>query len=186
MTENSPLIKVYDDFISPSYQHVIKDFISSPDTHWIYQDNMDQSDRGYSQFVHGIFDDQDNVNDHLLHNLLCGLLSKIKDEICPTAYHYRSRAILQVPIPNAPKHYAPHIDNSNPNAISFIYYPHQSSGDTYLFNHMDGILDVTTPKQGRLIQFPSNCRHAGSPPVDGRRMLININFLNTPTVKYKS
>mgnify|MGYP003133354446 FL=1 len=178
--------KVYDDFISSTYQYVIKEFIESPETHWHYQPYMDDNNAGYSQFVHAVFDKEENINDHLLHNLICGLLSKIKDELCPQAFHIRTRAILQTPIPNPPKHYNPHIDTSNNLGISFIYYTHDADGYTYLIDKNNNVLDSVTPKQGRLIMFPSNQLHAGSPPKEGRRMLLNTNFLNSPNINYNN
>ena len=176
--------RVFDDFITPTYQCVIRDFIMSPETHWCYQPYMDENNKGYSQFVHAVYDKEQNINDHLLHNLICGLLSKIKDELCPQAYHYRTRAILQTPVPDKPEHYIPHIDNSNNNAYSFIYYPRDATGNTFMFDDNHNILDSVTPKQGRLIMFPSNVLHAGSPPTIDRRLLLNINYLNTPSINY--
>ena len=172
--------EVFDDYRTPTYQEIIRDFICSPETHWCYQPHMDESNKGYSQFIHAIYDKSENVNDHLLHNLICGLLSKIKDDFCPKGYHYRTRAVLQTPVPNRPHHYTPHIDNSSKNAVSFIYYPHDVDGDTYLIDMKNNILDSVSPKQGRLIKFPSYQLHAGQPPTIGRRMLLNINYLNTP------
>ena len=53
-----------------------------------------------------------------------------------------------------------------------------------MFDHNHNILDSVTPKQGRLIMFPSNVLHAGSPPTTDRRLLLNINYLNTPSINY--
>ena len=74
--------------------------------------------------------------------------------------------------------------------MSAIYYPTDSTGDTYLFEesdindnvvidrfkHLWEPIDSVTPKKGRVILFPSNNYHAGSPTTSDRRLLININF----------
>ena len=81
-------------------------------------------------------------------------------------------------------------DATNTGGVSAIYYPTDATGDTYLFNEYDindkveidrfnhtwEPVDSVSPKKGRLITFPSNHYHAGSPTTSDRRMLININF----------
>ena len=48
---------VYDDIISPTYQDVIENLLSSPDVSWSWQDSMDDGGYGgYPQFVFDIFD----------------------------------------------------------------------------------------------------------------------------------
>ena len=39
-------------------------------------------------------------------------------------------------------------------------------------------IDRISPKKGRLIVFPSNYYHAGSPTDSQRRVLINFNFMS--------
>jgi len=99
----------------------------------------------------------------------------------------RIRAILQTPLANPPKHYIPHTDDIGNEFWSAIYYVNDATGDTYLFDKkMDEVdnpidwrwnySDSVSPKKGRLIIFPSQHFHAGSPPKSDRRMLLNFNF----------
>ena len=96
-----------------------------------------------------------------------------------------------VAIPNPPLHYVPHTDcqESKNDVWSAIYYPHDSTGDTFLFeeqvdevsmcerrSHEWKYIDRVSPKKGRLILFPARQYHCGSPPEKDRRMLINFNF----------
>lgn len=198
--------RVFDDFISPTYQNEIEEGLSSSKTLWLFQPNMDygKDDFGnpdtikkeqevsnkYSQFVLEILG-MGNVANGPLHYALLGLTSKITDEFVPGYKNYRTRGILQTPIPNSPTHYIPHTDclHSSNDIWSFIYYPHDATGDTFLFHEqVEDVemedrrdynwkyIDRVSPKKGRLIMFPSRQYHAGSPPLSDRRMLINFNF----------
>lgn len=201
--------RVFDDFISSTYQNEIEEGMSSSKTMWLYQDNMDYGkddfgdsnviqyeqtvDDKYSQFVLEILG-MGNIANGPLHYALIGLTSKIVDEFIPNYKNYRTRGILQTPVPNSPKHYVPHTDcmHTQNDVWSFIYYPHDATGDTFLFaeqiedvsmgNRRDyewNYIDSVSPKKGRLIMFPARQYHAGSPPTKGRRMLINFNFSMT-------
>ncbi len=189
--------QVYDDIISPTYQDVLESLISSPDLPWNWQDSMDNlpssSDTksgGYPQFIRDIFNNG-QVFDNVLYHATLGLVSTVVDDLIPGYHLVRTRWILQTPRAEDIKHYPPHTDATNTSGVSAIYYPSDSTGDTYLFNECDindkveidrfnhkwEPVDCVSPKKGRLIVFPSNNYHAGSPTTSERRMLININFM---------
>mgnify|MGYP002885726237 FL=1 len=189
--------KVFDDIISPTYQDVFEELMSSQDLPWKWQNSMDYPitdstnpySGGYPQFNCDIFNNGQIFETGLYH-LTIGLLSKIVDDIIPGYYPTRLRAILHTPRAEDIKHYPPHTDATNTGGVSAIYYPTDATGDTYLFNEYDindkveidrfnhtwEPVDSVSPKKGRLITFPSNHYHAGSPTTSDRRMLININF----------
>lgn len=201
---------VIDDFISKSYQDEILKGLGAHSTPWLYQPNMDYgpedarvnpqitdtvafeqaTEEKYSQFVLEILG-MGNIQNGPLFYALLGLTCKITDDLMPGYRGYRTRGILQTPIPNAPLHYVPHTDcqESKNDVWSVIYYPHDATGDTFLFEEqVDDVdmsqrrlydwkpIDQVSPKQGRLIMFPARQYHAGSPPKKDRRMLINFNF----------
>ena len=181
---------VYDDIISPTYQDVIENLLSSPDVSWSWQDSMDDGGYGgYPQFVFDIFDNG-KAFDNAIYYSLIGLLTKVVDDIIPNYHPIRIRGILHTPRVDSCRHYPPHVDTTAAGGISAIYYPTDSTGDTYLFdesvindnvvidrlNHLWEPIDSVSPKKGRLIIFPSNYYHAGSPTTSDRRLLININF----------
>jgi len=185
--------QVFDDFISPTYQGLINDIIEHPDQKWLYQPNMDNdvddnTELQYSQFLIEIQGTDSSVHFQLFHSLY-GLIGKIVDELLPNYQPTRIRCILQTPTPNAANFYLPHTDGGHEEGYSLIYYPIDATGDTYLFNEMFNSppqnartqyhwnpIDSVTPKQGRLVMFPSHQYHAGSSPNSKRRMLINLNF----------
>ena len=77
----------------------------------------------------------------------------------------------------------PHVDTSDPNCISMVYYVNDSDGDTRLFNKTleDGFLDMdmivsNSPKKGSAIIFPSNKFHCSSIPVDSKKRIV-LNFV---------
>ena len=202
--------KVYPDFVGKYYQREIEAGLMQYNQPWLYQPNMDYgigddnlmgipkqevemelgNDKKYHQFVLEILN-MGQIHHGPVHYSLMGLVSKIQDEIIPNHTNYRTRGILQHDIADRPMHYLPHTDvhKTERDVWSFIYYPHDCTGDTYLFketiddismgdrrNHDWYPIDQITPKAGTLIQFPSRQFHAGSPPFKGRRCLINFNF----------
>ena len=190
--------QVFDDIISPTYQDVIESLMSSPEVPWNWQDSMDYphssndtKSGGYSQFICDIYNNG-QIFDTALYHVTIGLLSTVVDDIIPGYHPVRLRAILQTPRAEDIKHYPPHTDATNTGGVSAIYYPTDATGDTYLFNEYDindkveidrfkhkwEPVDSVSPKKGRLILFPSNHYHAGSPTDSERRMLININFFS--------
>jgi len=188
---------VIDNFISKNYQEKILDGLGHYSTPWLYQEDMDygfpdgsidteNTYQKYSQFVIKIMGGDTKPGPFFY--ALMGLTSKIIDDLMPGYHEHRTRGILHTPMPNPPLHYVPHVDSED-DLWSAIYYPHDATGDTFLFeeqfNDVDMAqrrlhdwkpIDQVTPKQGRLIMFPANQYHAGSPPKTDRRMLINFNF----------
>ena len=60
--------------------------------------------------------------------------------------------------------------------ISMIYYVDDSDGDTLFFDP-DGKETRVTPKEGRIVWFPSYSLHGGTPPeVSKKRIIINFIF----------
>jgi len=188
--------KVFDDFVSPTYQDVIEQLLSSPEIPWSWQDSMDyrvgdKRGGGYPQFTVNVFEDG-KIWDTSLYHTMIGLMSKVVDDILPDYRPVRIRGILQTPIKDDIVHFPPHTDTTDSGGFSAIYYVTDATGDTYLFQERDindeiGIdnrfehqwspVDKVSPKKGRLIVFPSNYYHAGSPTKDERRVLINFNFM---------
>tara|TARA_B100001564_G_scaffold177076_1_gene148892 strand:- start:399 stop:995 length:597 start_codon:yes stop_codon:yes gene_type:complete len=188
--------KVFDDFISPTYQNVIEQLLLSPEVPWNWQESMDyktgdKRGGGYPQFTVNVFEDG-KIWDTSLYHTMIGLMSKVVDDILPDYRPVRIRGILQTPIKDDIVHFPPHTDTTDSGGFSAIYYVTDATGDTYLFQERDindeiGIdnrfehqwspVDKVSPKKGRLIVFPSNYYHAGSPTKDERRVLINFNFM---------
>ena len=89
----------------------------------------------------------------------------------------RAKANLQtsnVKIKNN-KHSSPHVD-MNENHFVILYYVNNSQGETFLFKK-NKIWKKINPKQGRVLIFNGNIKHAAGYPVDNQiRVVKNINI----------
>ena len=156
--------KVFDDFISKTYQDELLKGVGAPSTAWLYQPNMDYgpedarenpgitntvafeqaTEYKYSQFVLEILGMGQIQNPALFYALL-GLTCKVTDELIPSHRGYRIRGIHQTPIPNSPLHYIPHTDcqESKNDVWSAIYYLNDATGDTFLFEEQIDDVSMT-------------------------------------------
>jgi len=88
-----------------------------------------------------------------------------------TLEFHRIKANLLMPWPNAPRFHPPHNDTDRPNAVSCIFYLHDSDGDTYFFGDDNR---TVTPKANRAVLFDAYHKHCSSNPINNdRRMIIN-------------
>ena len=73
-------------------------------------------------------------------------------------------------------HY-PHIDDSEENVYTALYYVNDGDGDTYFFDNELKITNTVTPKKGRMVLFNSNQLHSSSSPVrNEHRIVMNTVF----------
>ena len=191
------MINLVDDFIPLSYQNLIEKTITDNNMPWRWLEHMDTDYEGYSGQFNDIYQEDEEpfrTESAELYYTLGALLCKIQDEILPEYQYYRIRGVMQTPHPTSPKHFIPHVDWSTSGEKSVIYYQHDTTGDTYFFKEEELYnrklriknkkdykwepIESVSPKKGRLVVFNSHQYHAGSAPVSGRRLLININYLN--------
>jgi len=184
--------KVYDNFLVPSYANYLETLMLSKSIRWEYQDHMDHDD-SYPQEVLGILDEGYAIAHSIMYYTLAGVIGQIIDELMPDQHPVRIRGVKQHSISDNIQFYPPHTDMTDDGGYSLIYYPTDCTGDTYLFGEKDindvsfvenndtsnynwEPIDHVSPKKNRIIVFPSNNYHAGSPPSE-MRYLINFNFL---------
>lgn len=101
----------------------------------------------------------------------------------------RCKANINLPIDGQTdgSFYTPHVDDPEllglENFVTAIYYVNDSSGDTVFFcldkNGELTELQRVTPKKNRLVYFDGSILHAGSPPISGKRIVLNMDFLST-------
>ena len=204
--------KVFDDFLPPTYVNLLESLFSCeekiPGIDWQFQKHMDDAESGYPQYLVGIYCDggdnpnsnllnENNVGSKIIYYTITGLISYIMDAIIPEYVPDRIRGVKQYTIEDSIAFYPPHTDTLDDGEISLIYYPTDCTGDTYLFKEFDienkvkydrfehnwEPTDRVSPKKGRLIMFPSNYYHAGSPPDRDFRTLINFNFLHKDIIR---
>jgi hypothetical protein len=89
-----------------------------------------------------------------------------------------------LPLSKEDKHHYIHIDNIISHHV-FLYYLHDSDGDTLFFNKRRGdsddnmqIIDRVSPKVGKAIMFDGLQFHSSSPPKETAfRSVLNIDFI---------
>lgn len=78
----------------------------------------------------------------------------------------------------------PHIDTTEPDFITLLYYVNDSDGDTFVFNekypsasHTVTIQDRISPKKGKAVLFDSSIYHSSSNPTSHNvRVVLSIVF----------
>jgi len=76
-----------------------------------------------------------------------------------------------------PLYHYPHIDDSEEDVMTAIYYVNDSDGDTYFFDNDLKITNTITPEKGRMVLFDSNKFHSSSSPIDNDyRIVMNTVF----------
>lgn len=101
----------------------------------------------------------------------------------------RCKANINLPINNQTdgSFYTPHVDDPDllgaEDVVTAIYYVDDCSGDTVFFcldeNGELTELQRVAPKKNRLVYFDGSILHAGSPPISGKRVVLNMDFLST-------
>lgn len=71
--------------------------------------------------------------------------------------------------------YSIHVDQTNPNCLSLLYYVIDSDGDTFFYDEQKNVVNQYSPIKNNLVYFNSTILHKPSPPIfNKRRIVINI------------
>ena len=182
------MIRIFDGIIPNSLSDKIEEGFMHDDTNW----NLAAGAGGYSNIV--IKDSQYILDTHqMYHSLvadnqpmsqltsiaLCVMFFLDAETGIFCDYIMRAKANLLFPLfENNKQYHPPHIDHTDPKALSMVYYINDSDGPTRFFDNDGNIIQTVQPKKGRLVLFPSNIAHASSCPIQTpRRMVINYVFL---------
>jgi predicted 2-oxoglutarate/Fe(II)-dependent dioxygenase YbiX len=71
---------------------------------------------------------------------------------------------------NTQSHHPWHQDVPTTGYTSVIYYANDAQGET-LFK--EGTVNSVKPKKGRMVLFPSDMLHCGSPTTSAKRLVVN-------------
>ena len=181
-------IEVVDNFLPERYFLEIQSLFENQYVNWFHSpstttDNLEIPGVIDSQmFYHNILFNKDkSVLYNIFHPFHYFIESIAKYKVNEM---HRIRANFTFPIPGFTQENfnTPHCD-ANTNLISALYYVNNSDGDTYFFDKFKGddvkdlnILKKVSPKENRIIFFPSNQYHAGSNPIDNNKRIV-INFM---------
>ena len=186
------MIYVIDNFIPTSYLHEMQEHIVSPWQEWYYQDNISLIEKkgkfghfGFNQCLKPV--NQDYL-DHYTARLLKPLVLLIQETArCKNVI--RSRLDLTT-YQGESKILEPHIDFSDREHISSIFYIIDSDGNTVIYNEKYKMGDPDyfqlenltiqkeiKPKANRLLIFDGFYVHTGHTPGEHNcRILLNSNF----------
>lgn len=188
-----------DEFIPKAFQNTIEDILLSENSFPVYfnkktvtyiegGDNSDlywdKNTKDAPQFVHAIVKNECQTSEYwsVLRPMLYFLIAKVDKELvvdrCKINVNYPHSAFKEK------EYYPPHKDPSQSKSYSAIYYVNDSDGDTLFFKEplehkFDGEYEViqrVTPKKGKLVFFPSNVVHCGTPPRQSDVRCV-INFI---------
>jgi len=180
------LIRILDNFLTPSYADLLEQKIGSHDQPWFYM--CDSTDGEVSEildkppsysFSYNIWSYEMGMIDTPLSNMMMPFIHQLMDEI-GTRGLIRCRLDMTLHHPANVLH-TPHTDFSIPH-VTCIYYVNNSDGDTLIYNEKEDCGEFTikkrvSPKKNRLIIFDGDQYHTGHSPVKYRnRILINTNF----------
>lgn len=139
-----------------------------------YRSNLTKNE---PQFIHVFFNDLKINSDFFV--LVRPLLLKINELIGLNYNLLNCKLNLNVQSNDFGKenYYAPHVDFTQKDCITAIYYVIDSDGDTLFFDDNFNITDRVNPKKNKLVIFDTAIIHAGQAPSTYKtRMLLNINF----------
>ena len=142
---------------------------------WLPKISKQKNVEEYVKFVH-IFSEGDKNSSkysEIITSMIKVILQKFKlNEL----QIIRAKANLQTSNTKTKKnkHSSPHVD-MNEDHFVILYYVNNSDGKTVLFKK-NKLWKKVTPKQGRVLIFNGNIKHAAGCPVDNQvRAVININ-----------
>jgi Rps23 Pro-64 3,4-dihydroxylase Tpa1-like proline 4-hydroxylase len=183
-------MKVLDNFLPKDYQDSLEGLLFGSNFAWYLNpktspahDFAKNTTTDSPQFTHMFFDNGQTFSEHF--NLATSILYHLMlTENVDTTQIMRIKANLNIPVVDYPKghHYVAHKDcPKNTGHITAIYYVNDSQGDTKFFDLNGKVIESVSPKRGRLVYFNGDIYHAGCPPKDNVRCLINFNFMPKET-----
>ena len=176
-------LKIFDDFICPTYYRNVRDFLCGTTCDWFYQDDLSQTKSGKVEefgFGRNIFELPDGATTP--NNIFfLPLLYQIQDAVNGSSI-VRARGDLTT-LKHSFQH-SPHVDivDITQPYITTIFYVNDSDGDTVVFNETNRSYEYTEqkriqPKANRLLTFDGKFYHTGSSPTKHSiRVVINSNY----------
>ena len=173
-----------ENFLSEEQEQKIEELTLDPNFPWFYTpgtivevesgvESKSVHEKGINpfQFVHGT-----DLNQCQYIDIITPVLNQLSIEFQSHIRILRCKFNF-LPNINNPIYHYPHIDDSEENVMSAIYYVNDSDGDTYFFDNDLKITNTITPKKGRMVLFDSNKFHSSSSPIDNQhRIVMNTVF----------
>lgn len=192
-------VKVVDDIVTKDFQNAIEEeLLYSRKFPWFFNPSTVDDELNYFQ-PHLAVTDSSIDTPQLYHFILSDQIpSPFFEFLKPMIYsieekfnfqiieliRIKANLLLRVDKTVSSYHH-PHVDMSDNDYKSLIYYVNDADGDTHVFNEFYNgtvmskltALDQISPKKGRAVLLESSRFHSSSPPIDlSHRCVINFVF----------
>jgi hypothetical protein len=189
---------VFDDIIPNDEQIILNNYVKNNDIEWVSMENIIHrceekvDEQKFPARVHP----KPNCKNEEINRIIDGIeLAVTKKLNLEFIKNYRWKINWTTPIgeynPMNLLHYDTYTDH-----IAMVYYINDSTGDTYIYNNINGnnvevgyknfnspdynsytLLTTVSPKMGRCVVFDGKLAHHGSYPINGDRFIVNFNFV---------
>lgn len=188
---------VFDDIISIEEQKILNDYIKNTNIEWVSMENVTGEYGGKSKthkfpaMVHPKSKCKNKEINRIIDNIELIVTKKLNLQFIK---NYRWKINWTSPIGDYNPMDLLHCDTIAEH-IAMVYYINDSTGDTCIYNNIDGnnaetykenfnnvdynsysLLTSISPKMGRCVIFDGKLAHHGNYPLNGDRFIINFNF----------
>jgi hypothetical protein len=188
---------VFDDIISNEEQKLLNDYVKSSNIEWVSMENVTGEYGGKKEThkfpakVHPKHESKNEEINRIIDSIELIVAKKLNLEFIK---NYRWKINWTTPIGEYNPMDLLHCDGLRDH-IAMVYYINDSTGDTCVYNNINGntaetyqenfnnvdynsysLLTSVSPKMGRCVVFDGKLAHHGNYPSNGDRFIINFNF----------
>lgn len=189
---------IFDDIISDEEQKILNDYVNRSNIEWVSMENITGKYGGKKEThkfpakVHPKHKCKDKEINRIIDSIELNVAKKLNLEFIK---NYRWKINWTSPIGEYNPMDLLHYDDISEH-IAMVYYINNSTGDTCIYNNINGnnaetyqenfnnvnynsysLLDSISPKMGRCLVFDGKLAHLGNYPSNGDRFIINFNFV---------
>lgn len=189
---------IFDDVISTEEQKIINDYVNRSNIEWVSMKNITgeyggkKETRDFPAKVHPKPKCKDEEINRIIDSIELNVAKKLNLEFIK---NYRWKINWTSPIGEYEPMDLLHYDDATEH-IAMVYYINDSTGDTYIYDNINGnsvetgyknfkssdyksytLLTKVSPKMGRCVVFDGKLAHHGSYPTNGDRFIVNFNFV---------
>ena len=188
---------IFDDLISKEDQKILNDYVKNSNIEWVSVENITGEYGGKKEThkfpakVHPKPKCKNEEINRIIDNIELNVAKKLNLEFIK---NYRWKINWTIPIGEYNPMDLLHCDGIRDH-IAMIYYINDSTGNTCIYNNINGntaeafqknyvntdynshyLLTSISPKMGRCVVFDGKLAHHGNYPSNGDRFIINFNF----------
>jgi len=189
---------VFDDIIPNEEQMILNNYVKNNDIEWESLENIIHrcEERVEEQKFPARVHPKPNCKNEEINRIIDGIeLAVTKKLNLEFVKNYRWKINWTTPIGEYNQMELLHYDTYTDH-IAMIYYINDSTGDTHIYNNVNGdnvevghknyyspdyksytLLTTVSPKMGRCVVFDGKLAHHGNYPINENRFIVNFNFV---------